>query len=70
MPSLLVGKGNRGLCAAQVRVDIVVERMESAFYDSKRETGFVGLRNQVPRAHHMSMHSIALSACGTPTRQK
>ena len=42
---------DRGLCAAQLRVDIVVERLENAFYDSKRETGFVGLRNQVPRAH-------------------
>ena len=32
----------------------MVERLENAFYDSKRETGFVGLRNQVPRAHHIS----------------
>ncbi|KAK9819401.1 hypothetical protein WJX81_005916 [Elliptochloris bilobata] len=30
----------------QVRVDIVVERLENAYHDSKRETGFVGLRNQ------------------------
>ena len=38
----------RAQCSAQLRVDIVVERLENAFYDSKRETGFVGLRNQVP----------------------
>ena len=34
--------------AMQFRVDIVVERLDNAFHDSKRETGFVGLRNQVP----------------------
>lgn len=33
--------------AMQFRVDIVVEQLDNAFHDSKRETGFVGLRNQV-----------------------
>ena len=42
------GRRDQGSCAVQLRVDIVVERLENAFYDSKRETGFVGLRNQVP----------------------
>ncbi len=28
-------------------VDVVVERLDNAYHDSKRETGFVGLRNQV-----------------------
>ena len=33
--------------AMQFCVDIVVEQLDNAFHDSKRETGFVGLRNQV-----------------------
>ncbi len=28
-------------------MDVVVERLDNAYHDSKRETGFVGLRNQV-----------------------
>jgi len=31
-------------------VDVVVERLDNAYHDSKRETGFVGLRNQVRAA--------------------
>ena len=53
-------------CAAQLRVDIVVERLENAFYDSKRETGFVGLRNQVPCSHQSSR--LAFRAHGSPVR--
>lgn len=59
---------DRGLCAAQLRVDIVVERLENAFYDSKRETGFVGLRNQVPRAHQNSGTPLRSLRCGIPVR--
>ena len=37
-------KGNLG--ASQIRARVVVEKAESMYYDSRKETGFVGLKNQ------------------------
>jgi hypothetical protein len=36
----------RSTRAAQIKAHVSVERAESLFYDSKKETGFVGLKNQ------------------------
>ena len=56
---MLIGHISAGACApssggwaeahlagAQIRARVVVEKAESMWYDSKKETGFVGLKNQ------------------------
>ena len=45
-PLVEVGGLKRVWLYAQIRARVVVEKAESMWYDSKKETGFVGLKNQ------------------------